>query len=137
MLRFDRYLVTRARTLDLASGHRVRLKKTRSPRIDTRDRSAPQKRCLAVFESRAGETLIDVDIDGEQRIEVWERWTSGVTPNAASGLVVNFDELLESARLGAPRAFDLPPLRPRQHAYVRRVLAREARIRGWVPIALD
>ncbi len=39
--------------------------------------------------------------------------------------------------MGAPRAFDVPPRGERHDAYVRRVLAREARVRGWVPVGLD
>jgi transcriptional regulator with GAF, ATPase, and Fis domain len=128
MLRFDRYLVARDRALDLATGRAVELRRA------TRAGTPP-----ALFHSRAGYTLIDVDLDcaNRRRVEVWESSVAGRAPKHLPTLVVAFAELLESARHGAPRAFDLPAVNARQVAYVRRVFAREARVRGWVPVALD
>ena len=126
MLRFDRYLVTRDRALDIASGEAVELRRA------TR-KCAP----AALFQSRDGCTLIDADCVNGRRVEVWEPWVAGAAPKRLATLVLDFVELLESARHGAPRAFDLPATSARELAYVRRVLAREARVRGWVPVALD
>jgi DNA-binding NtrC family response regulator len=127
MLQFDRYLVTRTRARDLASGHLVEIRRTSAAACtDTR-----------LFQCRSGQTLIDFDVVGSRRVEMWEHWRAGPPPKSLPTLVVDFIELLEIARLGAPRAFDLPPLGAGQEAYVRRVLAREARVRGWVPTALD
>jgi DNA-binding NtrC family response regulator len=125
MLRFDRYLVTRDRALDIATGHAVELRRA--------SRACP----LSLFQSRDGCTLIDVDCANGRRVEVWESRVAGPAPKPLPALVVEFAELLENARHGAPRAFDLPALNTRQLAYVRRVFAREARVRGWVPVALD
>jgi hypothetical protein len=68
---------------------------------------------------------------------VWEDWIAGPAPPSLAEVTLDFTEVLECARLGAPRAFDLPSVSVRQDAYLRRALAREARLRGWVPIALD
>ena len=126
MLRFDRYLLMADRALDVASGAMVDLTRVRARRRD-----------LRLFQSRAGCTLIDLDVRGNQSIEVWERWVAGAVPQALPALLVSFVELLECARYGAPRAFDVPSINVRQDAYVRRALAREARTRGWVPVSLD
>ena len=127
MLRFDRYLVTHKRALDLASGQLVALVRTTSRRADS----------CALFQTRGGQTLIDLEPSGNTRVEVWEHWLAGAMPKNIAPLVDDFVELLECARHGAPRAIDLPAGTPRQHAYLIRVLAREARVRGWVPVALE
>jgi DNA-binding NtrC family response regulator len=126
MLRFDRFLERHGRVRDLASGCDVQLEKTRTRHSHTR-----------LFQARGGRTLIDLDVTTTHVVEVWEAWTPGGVPSSLPSVLVNFLELLECARHGAPRAFDLPSLSPRQDAYIRRVLAREARVRGWVPVALD
>src|SRR5690606_14902673 len=114
------YLVTAARTLDLASGRCVSLERSREGRTTT-----------ALFESRDGRTLIDFEATDDHRVDVWEHWTVRGRPRGVDTLVADFAELLESARLGAPRAFDLHSPRPSHYEFCRRVLAREARVRGW------
>ena len=126
MLRFDRYLAMADRVLDLASGVMVDLIRVRARHSDVR-----------LFQSREGSTLIDLDLRGTRSIEVWERWIAGAVPPALPALLVNFVELLECGRHGAPRAMDVPSISVRQDAYIRRALAREARTRGWVPVCLD
>jgi DNA-binding NtrC family response regulator len=126
MLRFDRYLITHDRALDLATGADVEV---------TRVREA--QGALRLFQTRGAQTLIDLDTADDRRVEVWEAWTAGAAPNVLPGLLVDFVEMLECARHGAPRALDLPTISHRQDAYIRRAFAREARTRGWVPVALD
>ena len=126
MLRFDRFLERRGRVRDLASGCDVQFVTTRTRHPHTR-----------LFQARGGRTLIDLDVTTTHVVEIWEAWTPGNLPSSLPAMLVNFIELLDCARHGAPRAFDLPSLSPRQDGYVRRILAREARVRGWVPVALD
>ncbi|HUE87187.1 MAG TPA: sigma 54-interacting transcriptional regulator [Vicinamibacterales bacterium] len=125
MLRLDRYLAMHRRTLDLASGRLVDLERSKAAHGGVR-----------LFQSRAGRTLIDCEVDGDHRVDVWEEWIAGSQPCGAERVLVDFVELLESARLGAPRGFDLPARSARHDAYLRRLLAREARTRGWVPVAI-
>lgn len=125
MLRFDRYLVEHDRALDLASGRLVDMERSRGPHPDVR-----------LFQSRGGRTLIDCEAIDDHRVEVWEPWLAGRQPRDADPVRIDFAELLDSARLGAPRGFDLPAGSTRDDAYFRRLLAREARTRGWVPMAV-
>ncbi len=127
MLRFDRYLLTRSRALDLTSGRVVELERTRA---DSRS-SAP------LFTTRAGRTLIDLEPADGGRIEIWERWTPRRVPLGFEQTRINFAEVLECAKHGAPRGFDLTAARARDREYLRRALGREARLRGWVPIAAE
>jgi DNA-binding NtrC family response regulator len=127
MLRFDRYLVSRNRALDLASGQLVELVRAGSRRADS----------SALFHTRDGRTLIDFEPVGHTRVEVWEQWLAGTPPSTLTSTLNDFVELVECARHGAPRAFDLPAGTGRQTTYLRRVLAREARVRGWVPAGLE
>jgi DNA-binding NtrC family response regulator len=126
MLRFDRYLVRHDRALDLASGRLVDL-----------ERSPESLATIRLFQSRGGRTLIDYESLDDHRVEVWEHWLAGPPPRIAERLVVDLRELLEAARLGAPRAFDLPTVSARHDLYLRRLFAREARTRGWVPVAIS
>ncbi len=126
MLRFDRYLVRHDRTLDLASGRLVDLERSKASPTDVR-----------LFQSRGGRTLIDCESLDDHRVDVWEHWLAGAQPRDAERLVVDFLEVLEGARLGAPRAFDLPTVSSPHDLYLRRLFAREARTRGWVPVAIS
>jgi DNA-binding NtrC family response regulator len=126
MLRFDRYLPVHDRVIDVASGQLVEIEAHDTRRAE-----------LRLFQSRAGRTLIDLEAGGDRRVEIWERWAPGPQPAGVDLLLADFAELLECARLGAPRAFDLKAATPRQHAYLQRLFAREARVRGWIPVALD
>ena len=126
MLRFDRFLMTRSRALDLASGNVVEL-----------ERVAQNRQSPALFTSQYGRSLIDVEPLTRGRVEVWERWDRPSPPRALATQVTDFIELIECAKQGAPRAFELPVHRASEGEYLRRALAREARVRGWVPIAVE
>jgi DNA-binding NtrC family response regulator len=123
MLRFDRYLVARSRAIDLATGRPVDI--VRAPA----DRSA-----LPLLTPREGRTLIDLEADGARRFEIWERWLAPAAPKNLAQQLTSFIELVDCARAGAPRAFDMPDAPAAAIAYLRRAFAREARVRGWVPI---
>lgn len=125
MLRFDRYLVAHSRTLDLASGSLVDVEHTRVVAASS----------AALFTSRAGRTLIDIEPAPNGRIEIWEHWRARRPPTALAETVASFCEAMECARLGAPRSFDLVARRPTDRECLQRALAREARLRGWIPIA--
>jgi DNA-binding NtrC family response regulator len=127
MLRFDRYLLTRSRALDLTSGKVVEVERSR----------ADARSSAALFTTRAGRTLIDLEPAEGGRIEIWERWTPRRVPRGFEQTRINFAEVLECARHGAPRGFDLTAARAPDREYLRRALGREARLRGWVPIAAE
>ncbi|HXG88246.1 MAG TPA: sigma 54-interacting transcriptional regulator [Vicinamibacterales bacterium] len=126
MLRFDRYLSWHSRVLDLASGNGVELKRTRD------GRATP-----TLFHSEQQRTLIDLEPQDTARIEVWEDWTPRRKPPQLESETTAFIELLDCARHGAPRAFDLSGRHACDHQYMIRALAREARVRGWVPIGVE
>jgi DNA-binding NtrC family response regulator len=125
MLRFDRYLVTRSHAIDLATGCAVAIVGARADDVSP-----------TLFTSRAGRLLIDLECSGERRYEVWEPSPPLAVPIDLRQQHVTFVEVLECARSGAPRAFDLLPARAGSIEYLTRALAREARVRGWVPIDL-
>jgi len=124
MLRFDRYLGSRSPVLDLATGRRVDLSRWR-----TADRDA------ALFESRRGRTLIDLDAAAGRRVEIWERWAPMADAHRADAEIADFVELLECARDGAPRVYDMRANTAAAREYLTRVFAREARVRGWIPVS--
>lgn len=131
MLRFDRYLVvpSRSHAIDLATGRSVALQ--RPERRAVRDGPIP------LFSARRGRTLIDLELSGGKRIEIWDRW---VAPRQLPQLEVevrHFIEMLDCGRHGAPRAYDLGGLHSRHHDLFTRACAREARVRGWIPIAIE
>ena len=127
MLRFDRYLVAHSRTLDLTSGSLV----------DVEHARATAASCAALFTSRAGRTLIDVEPAASGRVEIWEHWRPHRAPAPLGETLAGFCEALECARLGAPRAFDLVARRSRDREFLQRALGREARLRGSIPIAAE
>ena len=126
MLMLDRYLVAGGRALDLATGSsirwHVRRSKTASP--------------TAVFTVRGRSWLIDLDVRGASRIEVWERRT-GALPSINDTALLAFRAALADARDGRPRAVDLVEPSMEKWAVTQRVLAREARLGGFVPLAAD
>ncbi len=124
MLRFDRYLLAASRALDLTSGNLVELERTQS---DARN-------AAALFTTRDGRTLIDVEPASRGRYEIWEQWLPRRSPRDLDATLVSFVEVLECARHGAPRPFELSAGRKADRDYLRRALAREARVRGWIPI---
>jgi DNA-binding NtrC family response regulator len=127
MLCFDRYLRSRSRTLDLSTGNIVQFH-----RVD----AGPQD-AATLFASRDGCTVIDLAPVATGRVEVWEPWVPRRRPRKLEDTLLSFREVLESAREGAPRAFDLNVQRRADQEYLRRAIAREARLLGWVPIDVE
>ncbi len=127
MLMLDRYLVSGGRALDLATGAGIRWHMRRTA-----------KAMPALFTTRARAWLIDFDMRGHSRIEVWERPPEGCEgePNHAATLDA-FRAALADARDGRPRALDLVEPSVANWARTHRVLAREARLAGFVPLAAD
>ena len=132
VLRFDRYLTVRAHAgaIDLATGNPVDLE-------ERGDLHGVREQCRTLFTSHGGRSLIDLDTSGSARVEVWEQWLPRRRPPRLETDVTDFVEMLECARHGAPRAFDLSGERPRDHEFLQRALAREARVRAWIPITVE
>lgn len=128
MLRLDRYLGagTRGRALDLATGRVVDL-----------ERSDGRGQPPALFESRGARVLIDVEDAPGHRVCVWERTAAIAQSPGDAHVRAAFVEALECARQGAPRELDVDVPGALDAERLRRELAREARRRGWVPIALE
>ncbi|HJU44316.1 MAG TPA: sigma-54 dependent transcriptional regulator [Vicinamibacterales bacterium] len=134
MLMLDRYLVAGGRALDLATGATIRWRLRRDGQT-----SAPP-----LFTVRGRAWLIDFDVRGKSRIEVWERPTGpcgSSTTLRASGSDVDaihaFRAALADARDGCPRALDLAEVSGAAWAKTQRLMAREARLAGFVPLAAD
>jgi len=125
MLMLDRYLVAAGRAVDLATGASI----TWHVR---RQRSSPP----SLFSSRGRCWLLDFDRRGLSRIEVWER-PAGEQHDTAADTLTAFRAAMADARDGHPRALDLIELSPARWAFTQRVLAREARLAGFVPMAAD
>jgi DNA-binding NtrC family response regulator len=128
MLMLDRYLVSGGRALDLATGVGIRWHVRRSG-----TRPPPP-----LFATRGPAWLIDFDRRGHSRIEVWERLADGLPaePDHAATLDA-FRAALADARDGRPRALDLVEPSTASWARTHRLLAREARLAGFVPLAAD
>jgi DNA-binding NtrC family response regulator len=126
MLMLDRYLVAGGRALDLATGASIRwhlrrrCRGTAPPLLTVRGRSR----------------LIDVDVRGASRIEIWER-IDGPMGESNEDCLQSFRAALADARDGRPRALDLIEPSPAKWALTQRILAREARLGGFVPLAAD
>ncbi|MEO7134751.1 MAG: hypothetical protein ABI024_11085, partial [Vicinamibacterales bacterium] len=126
MLMLDRYLVAGGRALDLATGASIRW----------RLRHECGSRAPALFTVRARSRLIDIDLRGSSRIEVWER-EAGTAVESTDDSLQAFRAALADATDGRPRAIDLIEPSPAAWALAQRVLAREARLAGFVPLAAD
>ncbi len=124
----DRYLVSGGRALDLATGASISWHLRRSTAVTM----------LPLFTKRAQSWLIDFDLRGRSRVEVWERPTDewGGEPDHA-GTVEAFRAALADARDGRPRALDLVEPSLANWARTHRLLAREARLAGFVPLDAD
>ena len=125
MLMLDRYLVASGRALDLATG---------SP-IHWHRRQDRGKRMPPLFTMRGRSWLIDFDVRRQHRIEVWER--AGILTEAGEDTLTAFRAALADARDGRPRALDLIEPSAEKWALTQRLLAREARLAGFVPMAAD
>jgi len=127
MLMLDRYLVSGGRALDLATGAAVRCHLRRTARV-----------MPALFTIRSRGWLIDFDLRGHSRVEVWERPPEGVSAEPGHTATVDaFRAALADARDGRPRALDLVEPSAVNWARTHRLLAREARVAGFVPLAAD
>ena len=126
MLMLDRYLVASGRALDLATGAAIRLRVRRSCRA-----SQP-----ALFTARGPSWLIDFHVRSASRVEVWER-APALTYADIDDTVQSFRAAIADARDGRPRALDLVESSAERWAFLLRVLAREARLAGFVPMAAD
>ena len=122
----DRYLVAGGRALDLATGGSIRW------HVRRQRRGQPPP----LFAIRGRSRLIDFDVRGSSRIEVWER-ADGPPGESNDEAVQAFRAALADARDGRPRALDLFEPSVDQWALTQRILAREARLAGFVPLAAD
>lgn len=128
MLMLDRYLVAGGRALDLATGADIRWHVRRNA-------STPPP---ALFSVRAHSWLIDFDVRGRSLIEVWERPAlEQLAEGDAGDALDTFRAALADARDGRPRALDLAEPSTDAWARTHRLLAREARLAGFVPMAAD
>lgn len=127
MLMLDRYLVAGGRALDLATGATIRWQMRR----------ASVKTMPALFTVRGRAWLIDFDARGRSRVEVWERFDAGTSGPECNAAVQAFRGALADARDGRPRALDLVEAAGESWPRTQRLLAREARLAGFVPLAAD
>ena len=127
MLMLDRYLVAGGRALDLATGATIRW----------RVRRGSGAALPPLFTVRGRAWLIDFDTRGSSRVEVWEA-IAGVTRTDDSTEAVHaFRAALSDARDGQPRAIDMAEAAADSWPRTHRLLAREARLAGFVPMAAD
>jgi DNA-binding NtrC family response regulator len=125
MLILDRYLVANGRALDLATGAAIRCR-----------HRPPSAQSMPLFTVRGRSWLIDFEVRKSSRIEVWER--AGVPVSGGAHECIRSMRLaLADARDGQPRALDLVEPSAEQWVWLHRVLAREARLAGFVPMAAD
>ena len=122
----DRYLVAGGRALDLATGATIRWRLRRD-----RHAAAPP-----LFTVRGRAWLIDFDVRGTSRIEVWER-PAAPSSDGDEDAMHAFRAALADARDGRPRALDLAEVSSASWAKTQRLLAREARLAGFVPLAAE
>ena len=123
----DRYLVAGGRALDLATGASIRW--------HVRHGSARRRRRL--FTVRGRSWLIDFDLRGRSRIEVWERDAGSRHEDRPTRRCRRFAPRWPMRATGGRARSISSSRRPEQWAFVQRVLAREARLAGFVPMAAD
>ncbi|MCA1586402.1 MAG: sigma 54-interacting transcriptional regulator, partial [Acidobacteria bacterium] len=124
MIYFDRFLVTRDGTCDLATGARVILKRS-------------TRACQQLFEGSRHLTLIDWIDRGRHRLEFWERWQPVPLEPRVTATSRHVGEALTAAVHDAPRLFDVPRMTTRQYETALRLSARVARRAGWIPLGLQ
>jgi DNA-binding NtrC family response regulator len=125
MLMLDRYLVGGGRALDLATGAPIRLQVRKS-----------RAKVPPLFTVRGQSWLIDFDQRQQSRIEVWER-PCGEPHDGGGERLEWFRAALSDARDGRPRALDLLESSMEHWTFTQRLLAREARLAGFVPMAAE
>ncbi len=121
----DRYLVANGRALDLATGASIKWHVRR-----------PSTAVPVLFSVRRRWWLIDCEHRERSRLEVWERPPESIRPPDDATLAA-FRTALADARDGRPCAIDLLEPGADAWAMTQRVLARDARLAGFVPIAAD
>lgn len=128
MLMLDRYLVAGGRAMDLATGSTIRWQVRRG-----------RSRTPDLFTMRGRSWLIDFDVRGTSQVEVWERRPACGTDDAAADTTVvgDFRSALADARDGRPHALDLTEASVPRWSRIHRLLARESRVAGFVPLAAD
>lgn len=126
MLMLDRYLVASGRAVDLATGAAVRF----------HTRAVPARRAPTLLTMRGRCWLIDFDLRKHTRLEVWER-ADKMNAELDQRTLQAFRSAIADARDGQPRAFDVVEPSADKWQLLQRVLAREARLAGFVPIAAD
>ncbi len=126
MLTLDRFLSAGGDALDLATGCNIRW-----------HLRAPQAAMPPLFAVRGRSWLVDFDPRGKSRIEAWERTPAGASTTVSETAVQAFRAALVDARDGRPRALDLTESPGEAWARTHRMLAREARLAGFVPLAAD
>ena len=127
MLMLDRYLMAGGRALDLATGADIRWHVRRGVAAA----AAP------LFTVRGRWWLIDFDLQGRQVVEVWERQALRPPADGGGDVLDTFRAALADARDGRPRGLDLAEPSTASWARTHRLLAREARLAGFVPLAAD
>jgi DNA-binding NtrC family response regulator len=127
MLMLDRYLVAGGRALDLATGASIRW----------RLRRGSSTTMPPLFAVRGRSWLIDFDVRGSSRVEVWERHAGTAVAEDCGDAVHAFRAALSDARDGHPRALDVADTAAQAWPRTQRLLAREARLAGFVPLAAD
>jgi DNA-binding NtrC family response regulator len=90
-----------------------------------------------LFTVRGRSWLIDFDLRGRTRIEIWERPAQGSFPEGGAGGIEVFRAALADARDRRPRALDLVEPSAESWGRQQRLFAREARLSGFVPLAAD
>jgi len=125
MLMLDRYLVGGGRALDLATGAAIRWH-SRKRRVNL----------PPLFTVRGKSWLIDFDERGHARIEIWERPFGSPHHDSAAALDA-FRGAVADARDGRPRVLDLLEPSHERWMFTQRLLAREARLAGFVPMAAE
>jgi DNA-binding NtrC family response regulator len=81
--------------------------------------------------------LFDFVLRGPTRIVVWESPAGSRPANSLAPTIDTFRAALADARDGRPRALDLVEPLTADWAWLQRVMAREARCAGFVPLAAD
>lgn len=125
MLMLDRYLIASGNALDLATGMPIRW------HVRSLHSTSP-----LLFTVRGKSWLIDFDRRKKSRVEVWER-APAAQVECDNDLLQSFRSALADARDGHPRAFDVIESSADKLALLQRLMAREARLSGFVPMAAD
>jgi DNA-binding NtrC family response regulator len=120
---FDRFLVTRKGTIDLATGATVTLRRSTDGRPE-------------LFARRGAFTIIDIVPTRRGLVEVCDAVPLGGRWRRCARALGDVSEALAVAEYGVPRAVDLEPARGASLRDLVRLIARAARAAGWIPVSL-